>query len=300
MNPKFGLIPNDPSKPRLYFSSFRKPGAVAPPTVNYYGVPDLGMLGNDQYGDCVFAGNGHIAEEQTFYGQGTETVITTADVLSEYSRVTGFNPGPPVRNDNGAMIQDGLNDFRKNGLAGSFIAAFAEVTNIADVKLAVAEFGVVDIGFRFPASAMSQFNAGRPWDVVSNDGGIEGGHCVVVLGYGSTYLYVATWGTVQKMTYAFWNRYVDEAWAVVSPDWVNAVTGLDPLGVDKYTFGAQYAALTGQANPFPAPVPPPVADPTASALAAYARTWLKTPRTRADLAPLAADLRAWLVAHPEL
>jgi hypothetical protein len=221
------------------------------------------MLGNDQYGDCVFAANGHTVEQQTALGQGKEVAVTTAQVLAEYSKVTGFNPADP-NTDNGAEVQQGLSDLRTAGLAGHKITVFAEI-NVADmntVKNAVAEFGVVDIGFDVPFSAMDQFNAGQPWDVVANDGGIDGGHCVIICGYDAKYVYVYTWNAVQKMTYAFWNKYVTEAWALVDQEWVNNSTGLDPEKVNLYTLGQEFAALTGQPNPFPNPVPVPPNPPT--------------------------------------
>jgi hypothetical protein len=262
-----GVKPNDPRKARLYFSMFKAAGAVPPASADYTGFPNPGMLGNDQYGDCVEAGNGHMVMQQTFFGQGSEFTVTTSDALNEYTRITGFNPADP-NTDQGTMIQDGLNDLRKNGFSGHKIAAFAQLdpTKIDDVKLAVAEFGAVSIGFAFPQSAMNQFNTGKPWDVVKGSP-IEGGHCVIVMGYDAQYLYVITWGAVQKMTYAFWNEYVvrqgGEAWAVIDQEWVNQASGKDVEGVDLQAFGAQFAALTGQANPFPAPAPtpPPVPDP---------------------------------------
>jgi hypothetical protein len=75
-------------------------------------------------------------------------------------------------------------------------------------------------------------------------------------------VYVYTWNAVQKMTYAFWNKYVTEAWALVDQEWVNNSTGLDPEKVNLYTLGQEFAALTGQPNPFPNPVPVPPNPPT--------------------------------------
>jgi hypothetical protein len=256
-----GRLPNDPAKPRLRMTLTATP----PASVNYYSsIGGGGMLGNDQYGDCVFAANGHLVEQQSKVGSGKEIPVMTAQALAEYSKVTGFNPNDPST-DQGAMVQDGLNDLRKNGLAGFKIAAFAElkVTDMTSVKNAIAEFGAVDIGFNFPAIAMTQFNEGKPWDVVKNDGGNDGGHCVLVCGYDDTYLYCYTWNAVQKMTYAFWDKYVEEAWAPVSQAWVNASTGLDPEGVSLATLGEEFSALTDQPNPFPvAPAPTPAPTPT--------------------------------------
>ena len=92
---RHGVKPNNPNRPRLYFSAFRNASAV-PPTVSYFQIPDIGMLGNDNWGDCVFASNGHVVEQQTFFGQRTEVVVTDAEALAAYSRVTGFDPNAMV------------------------------------------------------------------------------------------------------------------------------------------------------------------------------------------------------------
>ena len=292
-----GVKPNDPNKARLYFKMFRKAGAAPPATVDYSGFVPNDVLGNDQYGDCVYAADGHITVQQTFFGQGAAYVVSEQQALAAYSQMAGFNPADP-NTDQGDTLQNGLDYMRKYGFGGHKIAAFAalDINNMDDIKLAVAEFGAVDLALDFPASAMQQFNAGKPWDVVSNDGGIEGGHCVLLVGYTDAYLYVATWGKIQKVSYAFFNKYFVEAWALISEDWVNAATGKDPEGVDKYDFGAQFAALTNQPNPFPAPDPTPVPDPTPTpdpgpdhadiALAAVAHTlrWVYPKRLKNALA----------------
>src|SRR2546430_10990929 len=60
--------------------------------------------------------------------------------------------------------------------------------------------------------SMDQFNAGQPWDVVADDGGIDGGHAVALVGYDPDAWYVLTWGRVQKVTRAWFAKYVEEAW----------------------------------------------------------------------------------------
>lgn len=258
-----GLVKNDPNKARLYFRMFRSADAVAPASVTSFdNLPAVGMLGNDIYGDCVEAMIGHNVDEFTFYGEGAEYTVSQSEALAAYTTITGFNPKDP-NTDQGTTVQDGLGFLKSTGFGGHKAAAFAQldVTNMDDVKLAIAEFGSVSIGFNFPSSAMSQFDAGTAWDVVKHDGGIEGGHAVLVVGYDAKYLYLYTWGTLFKMTYAFWTKYVEEAWTTISVDWFNAASGMDPEGVNKYELGNQYAALTGDTNPFPAPIDPPPVNP---------------------------------------
>ena len=90
-----GVKPADPSRPRLYFRMFAKAGVTPPATVDYSGFGPVGMLGNDTVGDCVFAADGHIVEQATFFGQGSEYVVSTEQALAAYSQVTGYNPADP-------------------------------------------------------------------------------------------------------------------------------------------------------------------------------------------------------------
>lgn len=257
---RLGRLPEDTSKPRLTLGPYLT-AAAPPPSADWYSrVQAWGTLANDLWGDCVFAANGHIIEQQTALGEGDETVVTDAEALAEYSRVTGFNPdaGPPGNNptDQGALIQDGLADLRRNGLAGRRIAAFARVSHArhGEMKTALAELGALSLGVNLPRSAMDQFDAGQPW-TVGGDGTILGGHCVTACGYDATYMYVVSWGRVVPVTWDWLDAYCDEAWAVVSAMWAGA-GGKDPEGVDLQGLGREFAALTGDPDPFPAPQPP--------------------------------------------
>jgi hypothetical protein len=257
-----GRLPNDPSKPRVSLDAHLD-GATAPAIVdNYTAVASWGMLGNDQWGDCTCAGDGHICEQQTGIGLGQELVVTTGQALDIYSAISGFNPndGPPGSNptDQGATVQSAIEYLVKPGIGAFRIAAYGQVavTDMAKIKLAVYEFGCLSIGINLPDSAMTQFNAGQPWTPVSGSP-IDGGHCVIVVGYDADWIYVVTWGAVQKMSYAFWTEYVEEAWAPIAQDWVSK------SGLSLTSFGQEFAQMFGVANPFPAPAPAPVTPPPA-------------------------------------
>jgi hypothetical protein len=68
---------------------------------------------------------------------------------------------------------------------------------------------------------------------------------------------------------------------VITTDWLNA-KGTDPQGLNLYQLGQDFSALTGKANPIPAPAPQPTPAPTPSpvpssvdsTLAAAMHTWL--------------------------
>lgn len=254
-----GRKPNDPAKPRLAIGKHLR--GTAPAAADYYSkVTTWGMDGNDNWGDCVCAGDCHICVQQTAYGTPAAVVPTTDQALAIYSSIGGFNPnaGPPGSNptDNGATVQDGLNYLRKTGVSGFKIAAFGEldVKDYNQIKLGVSQFGGLSIGINLPNSAMTQFNTGQPWTPVKGSPN-DGGHCVIVVGYDADWLYVVTWGQVQRMSWAFWAEYVEEAWAVIDAMWTNAT------GLDKHALGEEWAALTKQANPFPAPAPAPTPAP---------------------------------------
>ena len=55
--------------------------------------------------------------------------------------------------------------------------------------------------------------------------GSWGGHAVPVVAYDSRSLTVVTWGALQTMTWGFWAAYCDEAYAILSPDYLEQKGG---------------------------------------------------------------------------
>lgn len=268
-----GRLPAQPARPHLSACTVLT-AQPAPPASSDWLTPvpsgDWGMLGNDQWGDCTCASVGHKRIGDVYVNQSNNLLtVTTADALALYTAVTGFDPnaGPSGDNptDQGAVCQDVLQYWLKNGFLGEKILAYAKVSlsSVTQVKQAIATFGQVYCGFNFPSSAMDQFNAGQPWDVVKG-AQIEGGHCVTIGAYDATGLECVTWGATQRMTWAFFQKYFDEAWVIVTPDFVSASTGNDVLGQSLYQLGQEYAQLTGKPNPIPAPQPQPTPTPTPS------------------------------------
>jgi hypothetical protein len=68
-----------------------------------------------------------------------------------------------------------------------------------------------------------------PWG--DGEPGSWGGHAVPVVAFDRKGLWVVTWGELLHMTWAFWNVYVDEAYAIVAQDQMNG-GGISPLGLD--------------------------------------------------------------------
>lgn len=259
---KLGALPPDPAKPKLLLSPVRDTSFPVPGSVDYHSEVhgEWGMYFNDRCGDCTFAELAHQVISAATYARGWTgwpwRLIRERDTLAGYENLTGYDPSQtdPFTGQNptdqGALIQDVLNYWRTTGVGGHRCTAFASV-NVADVNElmhVIAVFGSADVGLQLPNSAMQQFRSGLPWDVVPDDGGIAGGHCVAAVGYDANYVYVVTWGRVVRMTWAFWHAYVVEAWAVILPEWLDA-QGFDPTGFDLYALEEQLHGLTGVRTP---------------------------------------------------
>lgn len=259
-----GKLPAQPARPHLDLSPVLDDhlALAAPPASSEFADPHItwDMLGNDTVGDCTCACVGHMISQLTWYGSGAEISPTTAQTIAFYSAISGYNPNDPST-DQGAYLQDVLAYWRKVGLIGHKIVAYAalKVSDQTQVKQGLILFGSVMVGMNFPDSAMTQFNAGQIWDVVRG-ARIEGGHCVMAVGYDAEGVYIVTWGALTKVTWAFWKKYVDEGWVVLDTDGVTKAqayfTGLPSF----YALGQAFTALTGETNPIPQPQPAP--DPT--------------------------------------
>lgn len=202
------------------------------------------MLGNDQVGDCVLAGAAH---ETMLWNleAGTKVAFNDKAVLSDYTAVTGYDPADP-NTDQGTDMQAAASYRRKTGVVDSKgkrhkIEAYLAITpgDLQEHLIALYLFGAVGIGLQFPAGAMTQFNAGKPWST-KDAGGIDGGHYVPLVAK-REYLEVVTWGKIQRMTHAFFAKYNDESVAYVS---LEALTNnKSPEGFDSAALLADLEAL---------------------------------------------------------
>jgi hypothetical protein len=198
-----------------------------------------GMLGNDEWGDCAWAGPAH--ETMLLSKEDHKPVsFTTQGVLSDYSACTGFDPnaGPPEENptDKGSHVRDVLKYRRTTGIVDAHgkrhkIGAFVKLDhkNIEHVLQAMYIFEVVGIGFLFPDFAMQQFHNGEPWDVKPGSPPPRHGHYVCAVGKRAN-IDIVTWGALQQMTVPFFEEYCDEAWAYISTETLNKghmVNGFD-------------------------------------------------------------------------
>jgi len=188
------------------------------------------MMKNDQLGDCTCAAAGHMIMN---WSANTSTVVTPTDdeIIQAYTAVSGYDPSNG-NNDNGAVELDVLNYWKSTGIAGHKILGFAtvDVQNIDQVKAAMYLFGGVYTGFNVPQFIMND-TGNHNWTQQSQDTNIIGGHAVPLFGYGRGGATLVSWGELYTLSWQFWQTYFDEAYAIVTSDWIKS-TGLSPVGID--------------------------------------------------------------------
>lgn len=239
---KLGKLPVRHDPRTFLMADYLVPANLPAPPVQVDWAPAVkkpwGMMMNDKLGDCTCAAAGHMIELWTANVNSAKTVVPAdTQILKAYEVVSGYNP-VTKKNDNGAVELDVLKYWRKSGVGGHKITAFValEPSNTDHVKIAVDMFGGCYIGLSLPLSAQTQTIWSVPTNGTHGPGapGSWGGHAVPVVAYDAHYLTVVTWGSLKKMTWTFWQAYCEEAYAVLSKDFVNP-KGQTPNGFDWAT-----------------------------------------------------------------
>lgn len=232
----------------LQFSNYMKATAPpAPPKVEDWTkkVQNWPMMLNDQIGDCTCACAGHMIEEWTAYAHAPGYTPADPQILQAYEAVGGYKPEDPST-DQGAVILDVLNYWRQTGIAGHPIQSYVGIDpkNHSEVEDAVYLFGNCYIGVQLPLSAQNQ----RVWSVPpggpTGQGapGSWGGHAIPIVEYDSRGVTVITWGAKKRVTWSFLDTYCDEAYAVLSADWI-AANNQAPSNFDLAQLQADLSAI---------------------------------------------------------
>ena len=208
-------------------------------------IKSYGMMLNDSIGDCTIAAAGHLIMEWTADNKKLFTP-RNGDILKAYEAVSGYVPGDPSP-DNGAVILDVLDYWRKTGIAGRKITAYAaaEPGNQQHIRASIYLFGGVDLGLQLPISAQGQKVWSVPPEGLTGDGapGSWGGHSVPGLAFDANGVTVITWGETLRMTWQFFAAYCDEAYAIISPDFL--AKSKSPAGVDLASLEADLKEIPG-------------------------------------------------------
>jgi hypothetical protein len=189
------------------------------------------MLLNNVLSNCVIAAMGHMVQQWTYFASGGAAmrVMTDAEALAAYEAIGGYNPDDPST-DQGCDMLTALNYWRNIGImvGGKLdkIAGFVELTpTIANLREATWIFGNAFTGVALPTGVQGADD----WTVP--DGGIYGaagqpggwgGHCIPVMAESPETATCITWAERLKMSHNFFTDYCDEAYAVLSEDWLTA------------------------------------------------------------------------------
>lgn len=194
----------------------RPPAKVTVPLVegDGDGTP-WGILGNDTEGDCGPAGLVHGFMGDAAITTEAETFPSADEVVNYYLAYTGGQ-------DTGVVLSDFLAYVKQHGFSGHSVAAYAPVGvhDIPTLQFAVDAYGFAYTGITVTSGMMNSFDAGQPWTVEDLFSETAGGHCVPIVGYDQHHLYAVTWGKVQPITYPAWHFMSDEAWAVITGEFV--------------------------------------------------------------------------------
>lgn len=235
----------------------RKKLVLLPETLNRRQLfpADLSMMKNDVLGCCTVAGMYHAIQAWTLLARPPIQTESDSNVEITYAQACGYCPGDP-KTDNGGNEQDVLKYWMTSGIpifpsSGSFGTAVNKLSayyeddprNISDIKETILECGVCYIGFNVPTFLMASGMPGPLWDVVQDDGGIEGGHCVILIDYDKVGPYLISWGKIFQMTWEFFTKYTDESYGPINEDWIRE-SGTTPLGLDLEQLKGLMQAIT--------------------------------------------------------
>jgi hypothetical protein len=132
------------------------------------------------------------------------------------------------------------------------LGAFAKV-DLTDRETIAAShyvFGGIKLCAALPITAEQQLDAGEDWTVVAGGGsdsepGSWGGHSMYSVGYDHKRgILVWTWGREQWMSWEWAAQYGDEAYALISNDYLRG-SGKTPQGFDQTALNALLKRIDG-------------------------------------------------------
>lgn len=247
MSRMLGKLPPRFDARTLRMSRYMRAVPAPPVSVSYErAIPEWGMLLNDTLGDCVCAAAGHMEMQWTTYA-GIPFLPTDGDIEKAYELIGGYVPGDPTT-DQGCDMLSALKVWKRDGIAGRKIAAYAKLSMGQDIALELQQsvfcFGNCYLGMSLPETAQGE----EFWEVFPDAGDVAkpgswGGHCVPVVGYGPNSITIVSWGQVMGMTWNFFRTYCDEAYAVLSHAWIEK-SGHAPNGFDYDLLGSDLGEVT--------------------------------------------------------
>ena len=192
-----------------------------------------GDYGNLNLENCTVASAAHLIMIWKSYQSKRIYRPSVKKIIEDYGQmITGEPKGSPSIEK--ALEKGGepveavimLNYWRKKGIDNHKIIAFAKLTynNNArrreELKRAIYLYGGCFIGINIPRSVERQWQKGEKWTVLKRASPGDGrrrlwfSHALVAIGYNENELLVVTFGKEETMSWEFYEKYVDEAYAV--------------------------------------------------------------------------------------
>jgi hypothetical protein len=234
---KLGRLPSPFDARQLWLSDYVQAELPPQPDKRLWQLPvaDWGIMGNNQYGNCVIVAAAHAilawrANELSDTQRITDSAVI--ELSREMGALDGFN------------ILDRLKYWRKFGMWADKLWAYTAIVpaDWDQVKIAINEFGTCDIGINMPRA----WQQSDVWNTGSGSAyrpGTWGGHSVPLVGYDAEYVYAVTWGEIQRMTWEALSYYCDEAYALVDKNWL-AGDAETPSGFDLPKLHADLQLVT--------------------------------------------------------
>jgi hypothetical protein len=217
-------------------------------------VPIWPMYSNDTLGDCVAAAAGHMIENWTFTA-GKGLIPADSDVVIFYEG-SGYVPGDPST-DQGWDLLAALKAWRKTGfgvwrgVANHKITAFVQLKtgNWDELRQAIYLFGNAYLGFALPDAVLPSAPGSPDWTSIpwkwapGMTADPANGHCVPAMACSTTWTDFISWAAKMGFDQGFYANASDEAYAVVTQDWIEA-DGKSPSGFNVTQLLADLQAIT--------------------------------------------------------
>ena len=222
----------------------RPPASVAVPA-----VADWMMLGNgpdpscttepDSQGDCGVGGLEHGFMCAAADTGERESFPDGNGAVGYYLTYTGGQ-------DSGVVLSQFLAYVRQRGFYGHTVAAYAPVAvhDVPTLQFAIDAYDFAYVGITVSQGMMDAAGGPGPWTwtMESLQGPELGGHCIILCGYDSNWLYGISWGQLVRIAYPAWHQMSDEAWAVLTGEDVTAKT--DGHGLNLAALQADLSKLS--------------------------------------------------------